>query len=306
MPKKLTTKGFIGKAKLVHGNTYDYSQVNYILSNKKVKIVCKRHGSFEQTPQKHLQNRGCPVCADTTLTTENFIMRANLIHGNKYDYSKTIYINRNNKIKIVCKLHGEFGQIANNHLLGKGCPDCKNEKLSLTKRKPLHKCIKEFKEIHGDRYDYTDTKYTMYSKTIPIKCKIHGTFIQKIYNHLCGHGCPKCHHRISGPEVEFLNYANVDEANRQLKINKKLVDGYDSKTNTIYEFLGDFWHGNPIKFKDNDIHPYMKQSYKHIRNKTFEKLNYLKSLGYIVKYIWECDWKQFKKGLVGVPKIVTL
>jgi predicted GIY-YIG superfamily endonuclease len=57
-------------------------------------------------------------------TLEDFIIKANEIHGDKYDYSKTNYINRRTKIKIICPIHGEFEQNPGHHLNGSGCPKC--------------------------------------------------------------------------------------------------------------------------------------------------------------------------------------
>jgi len=63
--KKLTTKDFIKKSKKIHGNRYDYSLVEYKNANTKVKIICKKHGIFKQTPYKHLKNQGCPNCKNS-------------------------------------------------------------------------------------------------------------------------------------------------------------------------------------------------------------------------------------------------
>lgn len=48
--------------KKVHGDTYDYSKVQYANCRTKVEIVCKEHGSFLQTPNSHLRGDGCPKC----------------------------------------------------------------------------------------------------------------------------------------------------------------------------------------------------------------------------------------------------
>lgn len=60
---KYTKNSFIEKANKIHFNKYDYSLVNYINSKLKVKIICFEHGIFEQTPNHHLSNGGCPICA---------------------------------------------------------------------------------------------------------------------------------------------------------------------------------------------------------------------------------------------------
>lgn len=302
--KKSNTFEFIEKAKKIHGEKYDYSKFFYINNYTKSNIICPKHGEFLQTATKHLSKRGCPKCGDTTLTLLEFINKAKEIHNDKYDYSKSNYVNYNSKLNIICPIHGEFKQLVGNHLSGKGCPKCKFDNTSKIKRKPITEFIIDAYSIHGERYDYSESKYKRNSNRINIKCKIHGNFYQRIQHHLDGHGCPKCHHRISKPENEFLNYLKINKSKRQLNINRHLIDGLKGKT--IYEFLGDFWHGNPKKFKRSDIHPYIKKSFGELYKNTILKLEKLKSLGYNVKYIWENDWKNFKKGIVNEPNIQTL
>ena len=123
--KKSNTEEFIKKAKKVHGDKYDYSKVNYIGSKIEVTIICPEHGEFKQRPNDHLNGIGCPKCSGhVKLTTEEFIKRAREIHGDKYDYSKTNYVNMRTKVTIICPKHGEFEQTPQGHLNGDGCPKC--------------------------------------------------------------------------------------------------------------------------------------------------------------------------------------
>lgn len=62
----ISTEEFIQKAKNLHGNTYDYSKVQYTSSKKKVDILCNAHGNFSQTPKAHMQGQGCPKCGNIT------------------------------------------------------------------------------------------------------------------------------------------------------------------------------------------------------------------------------------------------
>ena len=62
MRKRMSFEEFVKKAQGVHGDKYDYSQVNYVNSKTKVKIICPIHGEFEQAPEKHWLGRGCPFC----------------------------------------------------------------------------------------------------------------------------------------------------------------------------------------------------------------------------------------------------
>jgi len=128
--KKLTREEFIKKSKIVYGDRYDYNLVNYVNSITNVKIRCKKHGIFEQTPENHMNGHGCKECRKDflrkkfALTTEEFIERSRKIHGNKYDYSLVNYINTKTKVKIICPEHGIFEQIPDNHYNGAKCPCC--------------------------------------------------------------------------------------------------------------------------------------------------------------------------------------
>ena len=128
--KEVTRDEFVEKAKLVHGDFYDYSKTNYTNNNTSVIITCPIHGDFEQKPKYHLQGKGCNLCGLTRQvekrcgTSEEFISRAKLIHGETYDYSNVNYVNNKTPICITCKKHGDFWQIPYVHLYGCGCRLC--------------------------------------------------------------------------------------------------------------------------------------------------------------------------------------
>ena len=122
------------------------------------------------------------------MTTDIFVERANQIHLNKYDYIKLKYVNIDTKVLIVCKEHGEFSQIPDFHLNRKtGCPKCANN-VTLT----LCEFIEKAKNIHCDKYDYSQVVYDNNRTKINIICKQHGVFEQKQFSHLLGIGCPHC------------------------------------------------------------------------------------------------------------------
>jgi len=128
-------KDFIPNSIAKHGPKYDYSEVEYINCNTKVKIICKTHGPFLQTPKQHLNGHGCPKCgsinsvkARKEQAKKDFIPNSIDKHGPKYDYSEVEYINTKTKVKIICSIHGPFMQIPNSHLLGNGCSSCKSDK----------------------------------------------------------------------------------------------------------------------------------------------------------------------------------
>ena len=214
--RRKTTSIFITKAKAIHGDKYDYSKVNYKDARTKVCIICPEHGEFWQTPNGHLSGYGCPLCGNeitknkTSSSNKEFIKEAKAIHGDKYDYSKVNYKNNKTKVCIICPEHGEFWQNPYNHKIGQGCPLCariknKNPRLS------TNEWIKRAKAIHGNRYDYSETKYTGYAKKLKIICPQHGEFWQLAYDHLQGKGCPKC--RKSKLEVEITDFLKEKNIN---------------------------------------------------------------------------------------------
>ena len=131
MPAKLTTQEFITRAKAVHGDRYDYDLVDYTGMHRKVKIKCKTHGLFEQSPDSHSRGNGCPECVGLKKhTSESFTEKAIEIHGDRYDYSYVEYTGNRNKVSIVCPEHGEFWQTPDKHINAKqGCPKCKESLL---------------------------------------------------------------------------------------------------------------------------------------------------------------------------------
>lgn len=184
---RYNTKIFINKANKKHINKYDYSLSNYINSLIPLKIICVKHGIFEQTPVSHLRGRGCPLCSGKNKTTKQFISEAKLIHNNTYDYSKVKYINATTPIIVICPIHGDFKQKPSSHLSGWGCKMCGgNNKLT------TEEFINKANKIHNNKYNYTSVKYVNSHTKVNITCLIHGDFKQKPNNHLNGANCPKC------------------------------------------------------------------------------------------------------------------
>ena len=198
--KKFDTNVFIKKSKEVHGNKYDYSLTNYINSHDRVKIICSKHGVFEQMPYHHLNGNGCSVCArNKKSSNEDFIKKSIQIHDNKYDYSLVNYINQYTKIKIICPKHGIFEQIPKDHLNKCGCPKCVGRTIKFDDLKD------EFISIHGDKYEYFEDSFVGKSFKMKIRCKLHDyIFYQYVDNHLKGWGCPKCSKRYNYTNEEFI------------------------------------------------------------------------------------------------------
>lgn len=207
---RLTTEQFIEKAKRIHGEKYIYSKVNYINSKTKVCIICPEHGEFWQTPHLHLLGQGCSKCGRITAHKKQIFSQEQVlkmfydIHHDKYDYSKVVYKGMLHKILIVCPIHGDFYQTPSKHISGQGCPLCRGDKISKTKRKKLSVFVNEANKIHNSKYSYYNVKYINANSKIEIYCPIHGIFKQTPNSHLSGCGCPKCN--SSHMENEIRNY----------------------------------------------------------------------------------------------------
>lgn len=143
--KKLTLNEFIENSQSKHQNKYDYSKVDYINGRTKVIIICPEHGEFEQLAKAHLRGDGCPKCSgNIPITTETFIIRANNAHNNKFNYDKTVYTGAKSKVTITCPIHGDFEQVAGDHLKGCGCNKCRLNKSIENEYIPDKKQLREY------------------------------------------------------------------------------------------------------------------------------------------------------------------
>lgn len=130
----------------------------------------------------------------TKITTEIYLERARKIHGDTYDYSKTVYKSALEKITITCKIHGDFTLRTRNHVDNKqGCKKCSRLISAAKTTKNTEYFIEKAKEVHGDKFVYTKSKYTKSIEKIIVTCRLHGDFKVLPNNHLRGFGgCSAC------------------------------------------------------------------------------------------------------------------
>ena len=128
----VTIEEFVRRANERFAHKYDYSRSIYLSSKDKIEIVCPDHGPFWQRPAHHLISKhGCPACAAENkkrtmwrLDLREFIRKSRLVHGDRYDYTKSVYLSSTDKIEIICHEHGSFWQKPANHMTGYGCSKC--------------------------------------------------------------------------------------------------------------------------------------------------------------------------------------
>ena len=308
---KHTTEIFIGNALQKWGNTFDYSKVDYKDSNNKVIIICKNHGEIEMFPPNHL-SYGCGKCGNESnqrnidlkeICKKEFISKADNIHQNIYDYSKSVYENAVTKLIVICKIHGDFSISPNNHLRGKGCVMCGRECSRLAKLKDFDEYKPEFIKLYGEKYDYSSVVWEGGSKPIIVICKTHGEFNIFPYLHKIGKGCQKCSNQHSSISMDWLlcmEKRYLTEIQHAKNLGEFVIpetrykaDGYIKSSNTIFEFHGDFWHGNPELYDATEINPRVGITYGELYNQTIAKSKIIVDKGYNLIEIWENDWKKF-------------
>jgi len=300
--KTSNNEEFIKKAIQKHGDTYNYSKINYIHGRTKVIIICPIHGDFNQTPNDHL-NGGCLKCGGKNCSnTEEFIKKVKQIHGDKYNYSKVNYVNANNNIIIICSIHGEFEQSPHSHLSGSGCNKCGIEKNRQLYVMTLSKFIERAKLKHNNKYDYSKVNYINMNTKIIIICPVHGNFLQSPWCHIkIGCGCQKCNYcGYSKSQILWLNfiatYNNIyiqhaeNDGEYTIPTTKYKADGYCHETNTIYEYHGSYWHGDPNIYNKNEINKVNKKTFGELYANTQKKEQIIKNIGYNLVTMWESNW----------------
>lgn len=295
---------FIKMSRKIHRNKYDYSHANYVNSDTKIIIECKRHGQFSQTPTNHLVGGGCKKCGcelrgiSLRNTTDDFIRMSRKIHGDKYDYSRVNYHTAIDKVEIICKYHKKhFFQSPNSHLNGAGCPKCAIDKNRLLRVKTTSQIISEFIAIHGDKYDYSRVVYINAIKKVCIKCQTHGYFYQSPDKHLRRNECPKCN--TSSGESKIIKFLIDNKVKYEFqkmfddcinprdinKVGRLKFDFYIPDKNLLIEYDGEqhFKSGANIKgrhkvtekeLEESNYRDNIKTDYANKKNITLLRIKY--------------------------------
>lgn len=264
------TKEFVRRAKEKFGDSFDYSEVEYVNSNTPVKITCVKggHGSFIMTPGSHLTSKhGCRMCGlestcnNQRISKEGFLERAKQKFGSRFDYSQMDFFDYNTPTQIVCKEHGKFEVSPFRHLLypSGGCQECRKELQSVSVRKMTTELfVEKAKSIHGEKYDYSNAKYTSGSRQLSIRCIKHNLrFDVSPESHLKGKGCPLCEQEEIAMYEEGKNeaiqrrsdYRKIQAEKR--KRSKELIQGRPPKNYTWESFvnLAKLIHGDEYDYQ---------------------------------------------------------
>lgn len=302
---------FITQSKQIHGDKYDYSAVVYVNVHTPVTIYCPYHGAFDKRPVKHTSSReGCPVCSqnqrclDQTRfkSFEQVVECCHEIHQYQYHYIDLIpetllygnIITTNTKIVATCPIHGRFTQTINKHIYQKtGCRNCFDERNKRIRTKTLQNFIKDAINVHGNRYDYSQSEYINAHTQIQIICPDHGPFLITPANHILKQqGCNIC--IASGPEMIIMQYLKENHIDYvyqatfdqcvSVKGNMLRFDFYLPAHQLLIEYDG-IYHFQPIvhdmnheradeNFKTQQTNDCIKNEYAQHNNLTLLRIPY--------------------------------
>ena len=217
-------------------------------------------------------NRSLELCK-RVVTTGSFIAEAKEIYGNRYDYSKVDYKNRDHRIVVTCPVHGDFQVYAREHLDGKGCPKCeKGEKF-----------IAKLKEKFEDKFGLDEFVYESSTTPVTLICPTHGAFSKLPYailNSRCG--CPECGNELMRQLQEQAHEEAIrrkeEERQRLIEAERKAKEealySWDEKIQNILSsdtYSNEYWDTDFFGF---DLHHICMDNGEPVNGRMNIPLNY--------------------------------
>jgi hypothetical protein len=282
--RKITLDEFIKRSREKHGDKFDYSLItDYGGAEARVKIRCVEHDHvFETQSNNHyIGKNGCVFCEGTTgrHTTETFIKKSRMVHGDRFDYSEVEYVNNRTHVKIYCKEHDHwFTQPPKKHMVGRvGCTFC-----SGTVSYSNDEYIKAAKMKWGDRFEYLHIDYKNSKSVITARCIEHNrVFTSAAYSHLQHVSCPSCKNQSTSCQekdlISFVESITSDvESNKYFYIDgmKREFDLVLKDEKLLIEYNGNYWHSH--RQRPSNYHK--------------EKLNFAHNLDCNLLMLWEYQW----------------
>lgn len=316
MTQRKTNAQFLRDAVAVHGDIFDYSRTDYVAAKTKVTIGCRQHGFFDVIPNNHLtsaKGAGCPACGQETrnakqsYTQEDFLHKAREVHGDDYDYAKTVYIDSRTKVTITCPEHGDFVKIPASFLSGSRCPPCGYRLREQRQRDKYGAATKEFisraKEAHGDTYDYARVEYAGRHSPVTIICREHGVFDQRAGDHLNGSGCPVCGHVQRGVSQAFTREQFIEKA-REVHGDKYAYDKVDYLNSATKVTITCPDHGDFDQTGSSHIHGQQTCPACARKQSLPERFigDFIEAHGFTVERRYHVDWMGRKELDIYVPE----
>ena len=260
---RLTHAEFLRKAVETHGDRYDLSLVRYTGLQKRVDVVCEKHGVFHPQAGNFIRGSGCPSCGRESVGKKSrrkeasYIAEAVKVHGGRFSYGKVTSRNGITMMRVICPVHGMFEQNAQDHLSGVGCVKCSKPV------RDMPSFLLEARKVHGDKYDYSSVEYRRALEKVTITCPIHGPFEQTPSSHIsAAQGCPVCAN--CGPSkghveiAEFLQQYTEVLNEYAFDSSRRRLDVYLPEHNLAVEYHGLIWHSTA--FSQDPLRDYKKHS----------------------------------------------
>ena len=207
----------------VHGNKYEFDLPAGVRTTTKISYSCELHGKKNRIVRELLTGKGCGECGliasaqKRALTTEQWVKKARKVHGKKYDYSKTKYVNATTKVIVTCPDHGDFEINPSNHIqptLKRGCKRCSGGRTfnydNSRKRLSQAEFLKRVSEVAPPNLDFSKSIYKGQKKTVTVVCKLHGEFESWPHNLFSGQNCSDCAAFLSGKKRR-VNAKEIEE-----------------------------------------------------------------------------------------------
>jgi len=283
-------------------------------SNKKVWWLCKKcnHGWEAFVYNRALGGDGCPACVGRAVTDRNNLAVTHPHLMDEWNFDKNelrpegVTFCSRRKVWWVCKVCAyEWKAIIparSKKEKPTGCPSCAGNVVSDKNRFSLL-CSELASEWDFDKNKLSPDEVSYASgKRVWWVCGTCGYSWRAIVrDRFYGSGCPDCTRGpVSKISQEWLNRLNIPQELREYRIDVGntfvKVDGFDPETNTVYEFLGDYWHGNPEVYSPEKMNEACKKSFGKLYKNTLRRLRLLEESGFNVVYIWEKDFICLRKG----------
>jgi hypothetical protein len=218
---------------------------------------------------------------------ETFVAAATEKHGGKYSYEHVDYKNAHAHVAITCPKHGDFLQSPTNHIQGKGCPTCSNEKNPTMQPKDPKVFFEQAKAVWGEAFDYSESVYVGAKVHFTFRCTLHDTVIKQTPdNHLNNkqNPCPRCNHMKSAPEQAIAEglalFTPVVQRDRT-QIAPKELDVLLPEKALAIEYCGEYWHSS------GDLDHEALHSMDH-----YNKYKACQDKGIRLITVFETEWKQ--------------
>jgi len=292
--KRSNKSKLIDKFDKLYGDKYKYDISNYKNNESKLRVTCNIHGDFYKSSISLLKGVGCVKCDG-----DEYISKCSLIYGDKYDYSKSIYIDSLTKILVVCKDHGDFYVAPTHHLhQNRGCKKCKFEYFSKKYTHNTEKFINDAIKINGDFYDYSKVNYINNKTKVEIICPKHGSFFQRPHEHKMYYGCAECTITRGEKKISIIlkklgiEYEYQKTFVECIYTNKLQFDFYLPDHNTCIEFDG-IQHFEAVEYFGGEDNFKIRKERDIIKDKYCDNNNiYLLRIPYYVNNI-ENEIKSF-------------